>query len=261
MFSIFTIVPPVLRDAIYQEGTYWSASNRDNASIVKATTISNYAILYYLKQLTGILGNGQGSLICMVNNLTHEPSYLQYPDYTVVKETSDVGVNPFGKSPASLRHYHVNAASYILLAGWFDFLKEEGVYDNTRIIISSDHDFSVIKPAFSEELNKINTNYNPILLFKDFNAQGELVTDMTFMTNADVPLLAVKDLIHDPKNPFTGKTLEADKDEGVNIFLGGTSQTRDYPDWRSLDKVSRFYHVKDNIFVEENWTKFTRKYD
>jgi hypothetical protein len=254
------MVPPILRSAVYHEGTYWGASEKNDASIVDAITVANYAMLHYLKQLTDICDNEQGSFVCMVNNLTHSPSLLQRPDYTVVREISNFGANPFGGSPASLRYYHVNVASYILLGKWFDFLKEEGVYDNTRIIIASDHDSDVIKPGFSDSLNKINTNYNPILLFKDFDAQGDLSTDMTFMTNADVPLLAVKDLINDAANPFTGKPLKADKDGGVNIFLGGTSQTRDYPGWEALDRVSNFYHVKDDIFVEENWTKFTKKY-
>jgi YidC/Oxa1 family membrane protein insertase len=261
MFSIFTMALPVLREIIYENGTYWSDSKMERPEIIRPGALSNYAVLYYLPQLTAISDNEQDNLICMVNNLTHSPSFFQYPDYTVVAEITDFGQDHFNGHKNSFQHYHANAAVYLLLAKWFDYLKEEGVYDNTRIVIASDHDEQVIKPAFSESLNKINTNYNPILLFKDFNAQGELATDMAFMTNADVPLLAVKDLIQDAKNPFTGKPLVADKDGGVNIFLGGTSQTRDYPGWEALDKVSRFYHVKDNIFIEENWTKFTKNYD
>jgi YidC/Oxa1 family membrane protein insertase len=261
MFSIFTMVPPLLRDAIYRKGAYWSASKAERLEIVRPGALSNYAVLYYLPQLTGIADDGGDNLVCMVNYLTHSPSFFQYPDYIVVPEITDFGPDHFNGHSNSFQHYHANAAAYVLLAQWFDYLKKEGIYDNTRIIIAADHDEQVIKPAFSEELNKINTNYNPVLLFKDFNAQGELVTDMTFMTNADVPLLAAKDLIKDARNPFTKKPLEADKEGGVNIFLGGTAQTRDYPGWEALDKVSRFYHVRDNIFVEENWTKFTKRYE
>jgi YidC/Oxa1 family membrane protein insertase len=261
MFSIFTMVPPMLREAVYRKGAYWSASRMERPEIIRHGALSNYAVLHYLPQLTDISDDGRNNLVCMVNYLTHSPSFFQYPDYTVVPEITDFGPDHFNGHNNSFQHYHVNAATYFLLSKWFAYLKEKGIYDNTRIIISADHDEQVVKPNFSDTLNKINTNYNPILLFKDFDAQGELVTDMTFMTNADVPLLAVKDLIQDARNPFTGKLLEADKDGGVNIFLGGTSQTRDYPGWEALDKVSRFYHVKDDIFNEENWTYFTRKYD
>ena len=42
-------------------------------------------------------------------------------------------------------------------------------------------------------------------MVKDFNAPKEpCVTDDTFMTNADTPLLAFEGLIEDPVNPLTG---------------------------------------------------------
>ena len=38
-----------------------------------------------------------------------------------------------------LAHYHANAAALLRLGEWFDWMREQGVYDNTRIIIVSDH--------------------------------------------------------------------------------------------------------------------------
>ena len=35
-------------------------------------------------------------------------------------------------------HYQVNMAAFLKLGEWFDYLRENGVYDNTRIIIVSD---------------------------------------------------------------------------------------------------------------------------
>lgn len=47
-------------------------------------------------------------------------------------------------------------------------------------------------------------------MVKDFNRKGFSTSD-TFMTNADVPALAMEDLIRDPKNPFTGKAINSDE--------------------------------------------------
>jgi hypothetical protein len=80
------------------------------------------------------------------------------------------------------------------------------------------------------------------------------------MTNADVPLLVLNGLVANPVNPFTGIELKPDKADGVNIFLGGSSMLRDYTGSAALDKVSSFYHVKDNIFDEKNWTRITKNY-
>ena len=36
-------------------------------------------------------------------------------------------------------HYQSNMAAMLQLGRWFDYLRENGVYDNTRIIVMSDH--------------------------------------------------------------------------------------------------------------------------
>ena len=52
--------------------------------------------------------------------------------------------------------------------------------------------------------------YYPLLMIKDFNAK-EFSTSEEFMTNADVPTYAVKDVIPNPINPFTGKLIGNDE--------------------------------------------------
>lgn len=258
-FGFFSIAPPALRKAIYRKGSYWAIHVPFNDNSISQGVISEYSALYYLPQLTSY-ENENAALTLMVSNLPHSPSFLQYPDYTIESTISDFGPELFNGNITSQKHYHVNAASYLLLAKWFDELRLNNVYDNTKIIIVSDHDELVVKPLFSEELNRINTFYNPVLLVKDFNSDGDIKTDMTFMTTADVPLLALAGIIPNPVNPFTGNILKADKDNGVDIYLGGSAYTRDFPSWEALEKTSSFYHVKDNIFDEKNWTKITRRY-
>jgi hypothetical protein len=97
--------------------------------------------------------------------------------------------------------------------------------------------------------------FNPLLMVKDFNASGELKTDMTFMSNADVPYLALLDVIDRPVNPFTGNaiTMEA-KESPLYIAISsknetGEAQEAKYPLFPEVD-----YYVHDNIFVAESWT-------
>ena len=258
-FSIVTVVPPFLRTVIYKKGSYWASNLAVSDNVISFETISDYAALYYLPQLCSY-NNKKSSLTLMVNDLTHSPSFFQYPDYTVVSRISDIGPERFNGNLDSQKHYHANAAAYLVLARWLDVLRENEVYDNTRIIIVSDHDELLVKPLFSTELNRINTFYNPVLLVKDFGTAGNLKTNMDFMTTADVPLIACAGIIENPKNPFTGKILKAEKDDGVNIYLGGSAYTRDYQSWEALEKTSSFYHVADNIFDEKNWTKISKQY-
>jgi YidC/Oxa1 family membrane protein insertase len=261
MFSLFNIVPPFLRGAIYYHGSYWNALIQTMRQMDIVRMLDNYSGLYILPELTDTSEN-VNTLTILDNELPHNPAFLQYPDYTITSEITDIGPDYFRGDTFSLQHYHVNAASYILLGKWFDALRNMGVYENTRIIIASDHDMdNIVKPLFSDSVSKINSSYNPVLLVKDFNAEGNLKTDMSFMTNADVPFLAVHNLIFDPRNPFTGNEINQDKENGVNILANGSVQIEDYPGYRALDRDAQFYHVQDNIFMEENWKKFTRRYD
>ena len=259
-FSFLSISAPSLRKIIYKNGNYWASISTSEDNSVSPQIISVYAALYYLPEISSFSDNNN-TLTLLVNDLPHAPSFLQYPDYTIVSEITDFGPNRFNNNIRSQKHYHVNTASYLLLARWFKELRNNNVYNNSRIIIVSDHDEFLIKPLFTRTLNNINTFYNPILLVKDFNETENLKTDMTFMTTADVPLIAVKDIIDNPKNPFTGNPLKPDKENGVNIYLGGSAYPRDYPGWESLEKTSHFYHVKDNIFDENNWTKITKNFN
>jgi YidC/Oxa1 family membrane protein insertase len=258
MYSLFAAVPPVLRAVVYRDGSYWNAVENDRQYL--ATAIDSYSELYLLPKLTAITEEGN-TFTEMVNTLTHSPAFLRYPDYTVTGNINEIGPEDiFNGNRYAIQHYHVNAATYLLLAKWLDYLKSNNVYNNTRIIFVADHDQDGIqRPFISDDLDKVMNSTNPLLLVKDFDAEGDIRTDRTFMTNADVPLLAVKDLIRTPINPFTGKEIKADKENGINIYIGGSSNPSGYPAYNALEPSAELYHVKDNIFDINNWEKITVK--
>jgi hypothetical protein len=96
--------------------------------------------------------------------------------------------------------------------------------------------------------------YNPVLLFKDFNAHGELKSDMSLMMNADVPVLAVNGIVNNPINPFSGKPITNEsKKNGIYININHRSN----PDQHDTNifniKDNEWVFVYDNIFDAENW--------
>ena len=157
-----------------------------------------------------------------------------------------------------------NAASYILLSKWFDYLKANGVYDNTRIIIVSDHGigigaqgiFGFDKPLLSNGYPK--DHFHAVLFEKDFGASGPLVFDEeSFMTTADVPTMAAAGIIESPTNPWTGaKINSALKDKGAKVTCSNRHQPgyHIHPNHFTIDD-DEWYTVKENIFKDENWTK------
>ena len=143
-----------------------------------------------------------------------------------------------------------------------DYLRANGVYDNTRIIIVSDHGYGVylFEDLISEDFQA--EWYNCLLMVKDFDSTG-FTTDYTFMTNADVPTLALEGIVDNPVNPGTGNPINSDL-KYDDIYVG-FSLTHDEKLWNpEYNLGSSFYYdddykwfqlIDDDIFVQENWVE------
>jgi hypothetical protein len=79
------------------------------------------------------------------------------------------------------------------------------------------------------------------------------------MTTADVPFLALKDIVENPINPFTGNSLTPDKKDGIYIFTEGRTNTSFYDGAVCLEDNSKFLYVHDSIFDSRNWTELKYK--
>ena len=257
-FSFFKSMPVVLRRFIYDRGDWLTINNRDQEESRHELTLNmmgKYAALDYLPGITGFNAGPKGNLLMLYNELTHDPAFLQAPDYIPAASVTNKGTGPF----ADEAHYHVCMAAFRLLGKWFSYLKENDVYDNTRIIIVSDHGYGGIK-AQKDYVTLPNNDplekYIALLMVKDFNAgENGVQTNNAFMTQADVPLLALEGIVNNPLNPFTGLPLENKKTDGVFI----TASNKFYPTKHgkytfNIDQ-DEWLQVHDNIFDSTNWSR------
>lgn len=261
-FAFFREVPICMREFIYYKGTYWSSDENLNDM---SSLIDYYAPLNFLSELTSINETSNGTYTSITNELTHESFFFQAPDYIPVKEVTNFGTSKYSKEDA----YHTQMATFKRLAQWFDYLKENNVYDNTRIVIVSDHGCVSTEKEFDENLEldrKIAGNkysgrghYHCLLMYKDFNTSGNLKTDNTFMTNVDTPSLLLKGLGNNFTNPFTGKTIPLDttdfKKDGIYITSSDAHQPLYNGTYKFSIKDNEWWHVKENIFESKNWTQ------
>ena len=142
-------------------------------------------------------------------------------------------------------------AAMIQLGQWMEYLRESGVYDNTRIIITSDHgaeiDYLTSDP--SKNKNEESFAYSEFMAFmmvKDFDSK-EFTTDNTFMTNADTPSIAFSDIIQEPTNPFTGKKMTTDvKNKNVHRIAD-----------TDFGLLTVDYDRDDKLFKMINWVELT----
>lgn len=253
-FSFLKTMPLYFRDSIYEDGFWWNTNmSLENLQDV----VNNYAALDFLPELTAT-DSSKPTFTYLVNEMTHEPHYLQVPDYVPMSEVTDIGNGVFSQEV----HYHANAGALKRLGEFFEYLKENNVYDNTRIIIVADHGAG-LDTKISPEQSQANLPFriealNPLLMYKDFNSHGDLQIDSTFMTNADTPDLAVSNLIEDAKNPFTGNPIHQPEQKKKVFVLdnhGWSPDSHNKNTFKITD--SEWYSVKDSILEPENWSHET----
>lgn len=234
-YGVMKTVPVYFQKFFYNNGKYFE-TRVDNITVQAMETkfvahgkdegfLNSYNVLKNLAQITKIVDDNNNNFLMMDNDLPHEFILLQEPDYLPAVNVDNSkyadkynhGFTYNGKtikmdSVKQIQHYHVNMASILQIGKWLQYLKENGVYDNTRIIIVADHGYALY---LTDEVvlddrkgeNYSLEAYHPLLLIKDFDSHGELRTSGEFMTNGDVPTLAFKDIVDNPVNPFTGKVI------------------------------------------------------
>ena len=263
LYSITRTAPSVFFDVLYSSGSYLSSETDDNG-INDAEFMSNYQALKELTNITDF-SNERGLFLEIQNSTTHEHLILQEPDYvpSYIVDNSQYVENDSRKTSITggeieitdeyqLSHYHVDVAAFLELGKWFDYLKEAGVYDNTRIIIVSDHGTNL---GINKDLLIYNDDmlfYNALLMVKDFNSEGFRI-DNSFMTNADVPFLATDEVIKDPVNPFSGNKIEEMTKNNQLFSVFGSKQwdVRTNDGYRFADDV--WYSVHDNCLDPDCW--------
>ena len=286
-YSIMKTVPLFVQPVLYDNGQYY---NNDAGLAVNGQSIINnfvadginpgfmntYSTLESLSTMTKIKDDNTNTFLMMTNDTTHEPMLLQEPNYVPAEHVDNTAYEAKNAKRYTIDgktlkmetqqqyiHYQSNMASMLKIGEWLDYLKKNKVYDNTKIIIVADHGRPLKQlnnmimddgknPLYDTEF------YYPLLLVKDFNSNN-FSTSEKFMTNGDVPTLATKDLIKNPKNPFTGKEINNDaklnhdqyilssydwdvtKNKG-NVFLPGT-----------------WLKVHDDVRNKNNWSVVNEK--
>ena len=103
-------------------------------------------------------------------------------------------------------------------------------------------------------------HFHPLLMVKDFNQTGPLKTDGTFMTNGDVPSIALNGIVEAPVNPFTNKKIPLDttsiKKDGVIISSSDVHQAwLMQGDYTFPVRKNQWWRVKDDVLKASSWTE------
>ncbi len=234
-YGIMKTVPLFAQEIIYNQGGYNQTEAIDemdysgqimpdliSAEGLHAEFMETYNVLENLPYITDAVDEEKDTFLMLKNNTTHSLMLLQEPEYipqmTVnnaeyesnywdrfILDGCELKMNDY----LQVIHYQINMAALLQLGEWFDYMRENDVYDNTRIILVADHGYDLyhLDDFYLADGEDISFYY-PLLMVKDFDSD-EFTISEEFMTNGDVPALAVRDIIEEPVNPFTGKKIDS----------------------------------------------------
>lgn len=279
-YSVMKCMPLIGQDFLYDDGNYFNSKGNQiptNGQIATSPYVASgydynfleaFTVLENLSNITHYENDSKDTFLLMSNDATHEPMLLQEPEYvyseyvnneTYEKQHKDRftlnGVSLSMIEEEQFKHYDVNMAAFIQIGKWLETLKKENVYDNTKIILVSDHGRGLEmlegKMLGDGELYDIEYYY-PLLMVKDFNATGFQVSE-EFMTNADVPTIATENIVSNATNPFTGNTINnLGKSAEMQYVLGSDKwETRVNNGTKFLPGI--WFSVKDDVRDSNNW--------
>jgi len=233
--SLFYGVPLCLKPLIYNERdwlVHFDESYQKN----------NETIPHYFVQ---ILPN------ISVNTSTEKNFIFYHTDYT----HAPWNIVENGQITKNVSPYQNQEKFFLDFSKWMTWLQENNVYDNTKIVIASDHGPEWYHFDGKAEVNVPLENYNYdkfrkdlflrlncLLLVKDFNASGPLEEDWRTMSNADIPAI-----LFDDNDPTQGE-----EQLGREIYTFLTWWHQDLRN-RSKYNIRQSFKVKGNIYDYDNW--------
>ena len=257
-FSFFRIFPSEIRRVFYSSGNY--ANSKFPQYITMAFIDSYSAIQNITKEVEFV--EDKNCINIIVNNITHEPP--KQSDIKILQKEFLIPLaDKYCLNEYTAEHFYANYLAHEECAKFFHFLKENDCYDNSRIIIAGDHGRYSMKTRDMSFLKDFaGTGFRPeelipLMMMKDFNSDGNLKIDNTFMTLADIPFLTVKDL--DEKlqiNPFTGILFkDSQLKSPAKIMIGGEWQADKKLEMKEFKADENDWaFVKEDVYKPENWS-------
>ncbi len=278
-YGILKSAPLCVQKTIYDYGRY-NQSDSDAETIdskqvrmdmytslgVSNTFMDAYNALGAYPEMTDTVEEDINTFLMMTNNTTHEPMLLQEPDYVPAMEVDNTEYEKNHQDRYTINgrtlqmstdvhaiYYQSNMAAMLQLGKWFDYMRENDVYDNTKIILVADHGRSSFYEGDEKNLEDTDTSaFYPLLMVKDFDSEG-FTTSEEFMTNADVPTIAMKDIIENPINPFTGKEINSDEKTAHDQYVNSSWEWDIEINNGNTYLPAKWYSVHDDMRDINNW--------
>ena len=243
--GLFRASPWMLRRQIYADAT-WLSTQRQGFN----PTEGPMAMLDLLPQVSR--AEQQKNTLKYISSMaTHSPWQLD-PLTCMPTDKQGYRTRPDG---VIIEHLGSERCALLALGRWMQWMKDNGVYDNSQIIFLSDHganDSPKIRSFLDNEL-KASVLWRPhsLLMVKEKNSRGALRVDPRLMSGADLPALICRS--NGPCPGFSQADPLVDPLNGAQrkrTFDYGQSNLSRHEKNRFLTKR---YVVNGTIFDKRDW--------
>lgn len=228
--SVYSAVPWSGKNLIYRDGRWFESFLGNKNEVLVLRALKDWALFDQLPELSN--ANRQKSTFKFIDTeLTHFPWFMD-PGVCRIQTNPKREMSSDG---VPLAHLATETCALKALAKWFDWMKKEGVWDNTTVVLASDHSAGD-DPAYSKIFTDAGmgtgaARSNALLLVKKAGQAGELKTDDAPMTAAKAAALWTGVEPPQPRIHILGKS----RDEGYLI--------------------ERVWHVNGSMFDPKSWTE------
>ena len=239
MLSLFQSSPYFLKPIIYNESNWFVFSRRALFWAVEKHVFPNYAYMKLLPEISN--ADMQKSTFKYIHNsLTHGPFGID-DDGNLIKpgQFSDEKKRSFYTGKGA---YNSQKEFLYLFDKYCSWLKENNIYDNTYIILISDHGnvYADYNPLTDD---KIINGFNNLVMIKGFNAKGAMKIDsQTLASCCDTQRFIRNALDGTPVDIPADRSIQAVHYDNSDKFLD-----------KGIIEIIHAYDVKGWVYDPKNW--------
>lgn len=201
--SLFNSVPWSMKNLVYKDGR-WIENLMPKSDTLVVRALREYAFIDGLADLSNTNAS-KATYKFFDNEITHHPWLMDAKTCTVSAKPK---IYKTRQDNADELHLANEMCALKALSRWINWMKSEGIFDNTMIILVSDHDgmdSDMIGKVFGSPYKGMVGKPNPLLLVKHLGRSGSKDVEINDMP---LSLTDVSKLINNDLNiqPFTGRT-------------------------------------------------------
>ena len=201
--SLFNSVPWSMKNLVYKDGR-WIENLMPKSDTLVVRALREYAFIDGLADLSNTNAS-KATYKFFDNEITHHPWLMDAKTCTVSAKPK---IYKTRQDNADELHLANEMCALKALSRWINWMKSEGIFDNTMIILVSDHDgmdSDMIGKVFGSPYKGMVGKPNPLLLVKHLGRSGNKDVEINDMP---LSLTDVSKLINNDLNiqPFTGRT-------------------------------------------------------